>query len=426
MQRIRLHRPARSERRGEPLKRKITIPLAIVILFAAAGWTRNKLAADRQGDWVRVTRGDLVTGVDVTGTLAALDSGSFGPPQLNDVWDFKIAMMAPEGSEITKGRPVLGFDTTELQKKLEEKSAEAEQARKEIEKQRADLSLKREDEKLNLAQAEATLRKTSLKLDAPPDLVGIKERKQVQLDYELSKLQVSTSRDRIASLERAAQAQIALLESKQQRAAAIVGETQSAIQQMTITAPRNGTIIYVTNWRGDKKKVGDPCWRMERVIEIPDLSRMIARGDVDEVDAGKIAVGQRVTIRLDARPDEEFHGVIRRAAKTVQQQQQTKDPLKVLRVEIVLDRSDPAKMRPGMRFQGTVELQRDRNTVLVPRNAVFVSPRGPYALQRGWFSVNQISLRLGRQNDKFVEVLAGLAPNDRVLVKSEKKEESKS
>jgi len=408
------------------MKKKITIPLAIAVLFVAAGWTRNKLAADRQGDWVRTTRGDLVTGVDVIGTLAALDSGSFGPPQLNDVWDFKIAMMAPEGSEVTKGTPVVGFDTTDLQKRLEEKSAEAEQARKEIEKQKADLSLKREDERLNLSEAEATLRKAQLKLEAPPDLVGAKERKQVQLDYELAKHQVATIRDRIISLEKAATAQIALLESKRQRAAAVVAETQSSIQQMTVIAPRNGTIVYVTNWRGDKKKIGDTCWRMERVIEIPDLSRMNAKGDVDEVDAGKIAVGQRVTLRLDAHPDEEFHGTIQKAAKTVQYQQQQRDPLKVLKVEIVLDRSDPAKMRPGMRFQGTVELRRDRGVVLVPRNAVYVSPRGPYALRRGWFSVAEVPLRLGPQNDKSVEVLSGLSADDRVLVKSEKKGEAKS
>src|SRR5438132_2533218 len=408
------------------MKKKITIPVAVAVLFVAAGWTRNKLAADRQGEWVRTTRGDLVTGVDVIGTLAALDSGSFGPPQLNDVWDFKIAMMAPEGSEITKGTPVVGFDTTDLQKRLEEKSAEAEQARKEIEKQKADLSLKREDERLNLSEAEATLRKAQLKLEAPPDLVGAKERKQVQLDYELAKHQVATIRERIISLEKAATAQIALLESKRQRAAAVVAETQSSIQQMTVIAPRNGTIVYVTNLRGDKKKIGDTCWRMERVIEIPDLSRMNAKGDVDEVDAGKIAVGQRVTLRLDAHPDEEFHGTIQKAAKTVQYQQQQRDPLKVLKVEIVLDPSDPAKMRPGMRFQGTVELRRDRAVVLVPRNAVYVSPRGPYALRRGWFSVAEVPLRLGPQNDKSVEVLSGLSADDRVLVKSEKKGEAKS
>src|SRR5207248_4763593 len=187
-----MRRSQRSQRRRTSVKKKITIPLAIAVLFVAAGWTRNKLAADRQGDWVRTTRGDLVTGVDVIGTLAALDSGSFGPPQLNDVWDFKIAMMAPEGSEITKGTPVVGFDTTDLQKRLEEKSAEVEQARKEIEKQKADLSLKREDERLNLSEAEGTLRKTTLKLEKPPDLVATKEHQQIRLDFDLAKHTVAT------------------------------------------------------------------------------------------------------------------------------------------------------------------------------------------------------------------------------------------
>ena len=411
------------------MKRKVAIPLAIVAFFLAAGWTRNKLAADRQGEWAAVTRGDLVAGVDVIGTLAALDSGSFGPPQLNDVWDFKIAMMAPEGSDAKNGQPVLSFDTTELQKRLEEKTAEADQARKEIEKQKADLALKREDERLNLAEAEASVRKSDLKLDAPADLVSVKERKQVELDDALAKEQVAATRSRIDSLERAARAQIALLESKFQRASTIVADTQSSIRHMTILAPRNGTIVYVTNWRGDKKKVGDPCWRMERVIEIPDLSRMIAKGDVDEVDAGKIAVGQRVTLRLDAHPDEEFQGTISKTSKTVQPKQQGQnitDPSKVLRVEIALDRSDPVKMRPGMRFQGTIELRRGRGAVLMPRNAVFVSAKGPYAVRRGLFSTSEAPLKLGRQNDKFVEVLGGLSPNDRVLVKSEKKEEPKS
>ena len=409
------------------MKRKIAIPLAVVAFFLAAGWTRNQLAADRQGEWSRVTHGDLVTGVDVSGTLAAVDSGSFGPPQLNDVWDFKIAMMAPEGTDIKAGQPVLGFDTTDLQKRLEEKTAEAEQARKEIEKQKADLALKLEDEKLNLAEAEASQRKSDLKLDAPSDLVSVKERKQVELDDALAKEQVEATRSRITSLDRAARAQIALLESKLKRASTIVADTQTAIRQMTILAPRNGTVVYVTNWRGDKKKVGDECWRMERVIEIPDLTRMIAKGDVDEVDAGKVALGQRVTIRLDAHPDQEFHGTIRKVANMVQpKQQQSSDPSKVLRVEIALDRSDPVQMRPGMRFQGTVELQRERNIVLVPRNAVFVSALGPYAIRRGWFSVNEVPLRLGRQNDRFVEVLGGLRADDRVLLRSEKKEDAKS
>ena len=407
--------------------RRIVIPIAsVLIVLLAAGWTRNKLAADRQGEWVRISKGDLVTGIDVTGTLASVDSGTFGPPQLNDVWDFKISMLAPEGAEVKSGQPVLAFDTTELTKRLQEKSAEADQARKEIEKRRADLALRREDERLKLAESQGRERKASLKLESPSDIQNINERKQIEFDLKLAKREVAATKSRLSSLERAAAAEIALLESKEKRASAIVADTQSAIQAMTIKAPRNGTIVYVTNWRGDKKKMGDTCWRMERVIEIPDLNRMMAKGDVDEVDAGKVSVGQRVSLRLDARPDEEFHGTIKTMARTVQQQKGTQDPLKVLRIDIELDRTDPAQMRPGMRFQGTVELARAKQAVLIPRTAVFVTGKGPVAYRRGMFSVTEVPLKLGRQNDKMVEVVSGVGANDLVLQPKTEKEQSKS
>ncbi|HEX9460180.1 MAG TPA: efflux RND transporter periplasmic adaptor subunit [Thermoanaerobaculia bacterium] len=405
----------------------LAVGIAIIAVLAGAGWTRNKLAADRQGDWVRVSRGDLITGIDVTGTLSAVDSGSFGPPQINDVWDFKVSMIAAEGSDVKKGQPVLGFDTMDLQKRLDEKSAEAEQARKEIEKARADLALRREDEKLKLADAEGRLRKAQLKLEGPPDILASKDRKQIELDFGLAKQETESIRQRIASFEKAASAQIALLTSKQQTAEAIVTGTRNAITAMTILAPRNGTIVYVTNWRGDKKKVGDTCWRMERVIEIPDLARMMAKGEVDESDAGKVAAGQRVVFNLDAHPDEEFAGTISEASRTVGKRQGTTDPIKVLKVNIKLDRTDPAKMRPGMRFHGTVELARAKNAILIPRNAVFVTGSGPVAYRRGTFSVTAMPLTLGRENEKSVEVLSGLSASDLVLVpKTGDKDQAKS
>ncbi len=347
----------------------LAVGIAIIAVLLGAGWTRNKLAADRQGDWVRVSRGDLITGIDVTGTLSAVDSGSFGPPQVNDVWEFKISMVAAEGR----------------------------------------------------------LRKAQLKLEGPPDILASKDRKQIELDFGLAKEETESIRQRIASFERAASARIALLTSKQHTADAIVTAAQNTIKAMTIMAPRNGTIVYVTNWRGDKKKVGDTCWRMERVIEIPDLARMVGKGEVDESDAGKVAVGQRVVFNLDAHPDEEFAGTISEASRTVGKRQGTTDPIKVLKVDIKLDRTDPAKMRPGMRFHGTVELARAKNALLIPRNAVFVTDRGPVAYRRGTFSVTAMPLTLGGENEKSVEVLRGLSASDRVLVpKTGDKDQAKS
>src|SRR5438477_10844320 len=401
--------------------KRFAIPIAAVVLFFFGGWTlRNKLAADRQGEWVSVARGDLVTGVEVAGTLAAVDSDTLGPPQIPDVWDFKISMLAPEGTDVKKGRPVLAFDTQELQRRLDENRAVAEQAKKEIEKKRAGVKLRCEDDRLLLAEAEARMRKSSLKLEAPPDIIGVKERKEVELESALAKREVASIKSRLASFERGAAAEIRLLESKQHTAEAIVARSESAIRQMTVTAPRDGTVVYIADQRGEKKKVGDTVWKGLRAIEIPDLHRMKANGEVDEADAGKIAIGQRVTLRLDAHPDDEFHGTIAQASRTVQRQTGTQNPVKVLRVEIKLDRTDPAKMRPGMRFQGSVELARARNVMLLPRNAVFMTDRGPVAYRRGLISVDTIPLKLGHENDEFVEVKSGLTKDDRVLVEKKK------
>ena len=406
---------------------RILIPIAAVALFFFGGWAlRNKLAADRQGDWVEATRGDVVSGVDVSGTLAAVDSSMLGPPQIREVWEFKVAMLAPEGADVKKGAPVLGFDTADLQRRLDQYRALAEQAAKEIEKKRADLSLRRESDRLALAEAEAKMRKTALKLEAPADIVGIKEREEVRLDYQTSKREVASIRERLTAFEQAAAAEIRLLESKHAQAAAVVHDSEAAIKAMMVTAPRDGTVVYTTDWKGEKRKIGDSCWRGQRVVEIPDLSRMKARGEVDEVDAGKIAVGERVTFRLDSHPDDELHGTITQAARTVQQQANTKNPVKVLNVDIAIDKTDPAKMRPGMRFQGTVELARSKNAVVIPRNAVFVSAKGPIAYRRGVFGVSQVPLKLGRENDKLVEVLSGLSSGDRVLVEKNEKAETKS
>lgn len=405
---------------------RILIPLAIVALFLFGGWAfRNKLAADRQGEWVRASRGDLVTGFEVTGALASLSSEQLGPPQLSDVWEFKISMLAPEGAEVKKGQPVLGFDTSDLQRRLDEKTAEADQARKQIEKERADLSLRSKDERLKLAEAEARLRKSSLKLDAPADILGINERKTAEIEHTIARRETASARARLESLESAARARIGLLESKLQDASDVVARTQDSIRQMMRTAPRDGTVVYITT-RNDKKKVGDNCWKGERVIEIPDLTRMKAEGEVDEADAGRVAVGQRVTLRLDAYPDDELGGTITMVARTVQRKRNTQDPVKVLRVDIALDQTDAAKMRPGMRFQGTIELGRVKNAILIPREAVFVSSDGPYVHRRDALEVDMVPVRLGRENDKFVEVVKGLAAGDRVLVSKEKEDEEKS
>ena len=47
----------------------------------------------------RVEITELKLGVEVTGTLQAIKTSAIGPPQIADVYRFKISMMAPEGDK---------------------------------------------------------------------------------------------------------------------------------------------------------------------------------------------------------------------------------------------------------------------------------------------------------------------------------------
>jgi HlyD family secretion protein len=395
------------------LPRGVRIAAVVAVAAGAGFWALFLRSPDGEADWVRVARDDLVLGVEVSGLLQAVDSSVISPPQIRETWNYKISMMAPEGAQVKKGQPVLGFDTSELTRKLDQKVAEAASAAKQMEKKQVDITLRRREDDLRLAEAEARERKAALKVDRPPELAAASELRQARLDLGLARDEIAYLRTRTESAKQADEAELASLRNQRDLAEGRVKEIRDSIERMTVGAPREGTVIYVADWRQEKKKVGDSCWRAERVLEIPDLRSVIAKGEVDEVDAGKIAVGQKVTLRLDAHPDVEFGGRISSIWKTVQRQSY-ENPLKVVRLDIALDRTDTVRMRPGMRFRGTVETGRVPRAVVIPSEAVFPTPDGPVAWRKTVLGHEAVPLKLGRRNDKLVEVLGGLSDGDQV------------
>jgi multidrug efflux pump subunit AcrA (membrane-fusion protein) len=390
-----------------------TAALGAGILLLLVWWIIASLGDGEVNRWVRVEREELVIGVDVTGTLRAVDTSSIGPPQIPRVWEYKISMLAPEGDDVEEGQPVLGFDTTELQRRLMEMMAEAEEAAKEIEKKQAELTLQRERNRLQLAEAEARLRKARLKVEVPGELTSEHDLRKAALDLQLAEDEIDHLRKRLEEMDRSGENSLASLRRHRDYAQGEVRATREAIESMAVKAPRDGTVIYVSNWMDEKKKVGDTCWQAEKVLEIPNLSEMMADGEVDEADASKVALGQKLTLRLDSHPDEEFSGSVSHIWGTVQRKS-WRNPLKIVRLDIDLDRTDERRMRPGMRFRGTIEVERLEGAVVIPIETVFVSEDGPTVYRKTLFGHQQVPVTLGRRNDKMVEVLDGLDESDRV------------
>jgi RND family efflux transporter MFP subunit len=307
----------------------------------------------------------------------------------------------------------LGFDTSELEQTLAEKTAERDSAEQELVKLRTHLEIRRRGDELQLAEAEARLRKAGLKVQVPAELVSRHELAEARTDLALAKSEVASITERMAHQEREAQAELDALASQRDRAASRLADAETAIVRMTVAAPRGGTVIYVADRGRDKPKLGDSVWRGMNVIELPDLSLMRAEGEIDESDAGRVQPGQRVSLRLDAHPDELFTGRVRDIRGAVETRSFI-DPVKVVRLSIDLDRTEAQKMRPGMRFVGTVELERAAKVLVVPAEAVFNRSDGPVVFRKTRLGVEETRPEFGRRNEEWVEVRKGLSTGDRV------------
>ncbi|HEY8022118.1 MAG TPA: HlyD family efflux transporter periplasmic adaptor subunit [Thermoanaerobaculia bacterium] len=386
--------------------------VAALLAGAALWWSAGRASGERES-WGEVRRADLVLGVDVRGTLAAVDSAALGPPAIPDQWSQKISYLAPEGRAVRKGTPVLRFDSTELAKKLVDRLAEQESAEQELEKKRADLERGRLDDALHLEEARAKERKAALKVDVPPELVAASQLRQSRTDLALARQEIAYLTSKLGFARREGAAELGALVEKRDRAAARVAEIRGQIASLSVAAPRDGVVVYVADHRGDKKKVGDSAYQGEKVIEIPDLRRMRADAEIDEADLARVAVGQAVTLRLDSHPDEPIEGRVATIRGAVTARSDA-DRQKVVEAELALDHTDPLRMRPGMRFRGTIEVARVPGALVAPADAVTATAEGPAVLRATAFGHEVVHPRLGRHNDRLVEVLSGLAPGDRV------------
>ena len=169
--------------------------------------------------------------------------------------------------------------------------------------------------------------------------------------------EVATASADVAVAE-ADRAEVAVLRSelralRQRRAQAEqqLAQAQAELDDHNITSPASGVIDQLFVERGEHVAVS------QRVLVMHDPSRTWIKANVKETDLRHMAVGDRLTVRVDAYPDRHHRGVIRRIGDAATSQfallpnpNPSGNFTKVTqRIEIVidLDEHDP-RLKPGM------------------------------------------------------------------------------
>lgn len=367
------------------------------------------------GDWSTVRRGDLVRTVDVSGSLKSTDSVLLGPPTVRSVWNYTITFLATEGEDVEEGDKVLAFDVKELRQRLLSEQNTAKSKAKELEKKLTSTTMARRDEELKLAEVEAEVRRARMPASASPDLVASVGLRTAQLDLQLAEAKLASETRKAAGAARRDAAELESMRAELDRANRRVADLQADIERMTVKAPRAGAVLLSARRGRDKPKVGDRLWRALKPVAIVALDDLFGDGEVDEMDASRIAVGQPVKLKLDAHPDAQLTGTVEVVRRSVQRRSR-EDPRKVVRVEVSVDPTETVSLRPGMRFRGGIEIERIEEAILVPLEAVFAGPDGPFVWLESGLRAEPVTVTLGARNTRDVVVLSGLDAGDRVAL----------
>ena len=151
-----------------------------------------------------------------------------------------------------------------------------------------------------------------------------------------------------------------------------INQRPDQFQGSNIVAPMDGLVLTKNVEIGESITSGVSSFNAGTVLfTVADVSKMIIKAGVNEVDIGKIRVGMPVNVSLDAYPKNKFPGRIDRIAPAVR----IDDKVRVFDVEIRLD-AQGRELRSGMTANIEMSGERKEKVLTVPVEAVFQRDEG--------------------------------------------------
>ena len=160
-------------------------------------------------------------------------------------------------------------------------------------------------------------------------------------------------------------------------------------------------------------RIGEPVDPDKALLEITDLSEVFAVARVPEHLAGRLKAGAVAHIRVSALPDEKFDGTLLRFGTAADKESGTLDA--VFRLP-----NPSLTLRPDMRAEFSIVLGKREGVVSIPRAALQGDALNRFVYVEDFGLKNayvKTQVVLGAQNDRFVEIVTGLLPGDKVVTR---------
>lgn len=386
------------------MSKKIIFPVLILLTLAIAAYfgLNRTQKTQQQQLFYTVSEGNFPVQVMATGELDSRQSVKIRGPQgmrAAGIFETTLSDLVAEGTVLKKGDYVASLDRTELANKMSTTQTELEQAQTQLEQAKIDTAIELRSLRDQLINTEFSLEEKELQVKLNKyEAESIK--RQTQIELEKAQRDFAQLKENYTLKQQQAEAKIreinAILRQHQQRLA----QLSELSDQFTINAPDDGMLIYARTWNG-KKEPGARISAWDPVVaELPDLTDMISKTYVNEVDISKVREGQPVEVRIDAFPDRSYPGKVIKVAN-IGEQVRGYDA-KVFEVVVHLSATDSI-MRPAMTTSNEILTHTYEEVLSIPLEGLYV---------------DSLSYVFKKENGKLVrqEVLVGVANSDAILI----------
>ena len=374
----------------------------------------------------RVRKADFIISVRTRGDIKSTRSSLVYAPQAPGL---RIVKLAKNGQIIKKGDVVVEFDRATQEALVISRTDQVANTQASITTTLASQKMDNEQYAFQKVQSEYSLETAKLNAGRAAVLSEI-DGEKARIDVGTSEGALAQVKTRINANQISNQADMGRLNQMLDKNNRDLKLSQSYYEMMELRAPTDGVVNVLTNFRSQGTfgraaqppfKEGDNVWTGAPILEIPDLSQMYIDLKLDEVDRGRIALGQKVKIRVDSIQDKDFDAtldfispaaalVFTGVGANMQASSEKNFPARA-----TLSNLDD-RLRPGTSATAEVIVERQPDQLLIPLRASINHNGKPAVYVQTGQGFTLRTIQIGKKNEEEVVVTAGLKEGEIVAL----------
>lgn len=377
----------------------VVLPLALIGGCGVMIARKVKSKPDNAGT-AKVERGDVVVAIRETGYVEPIKRVEVKSKVAGQLAE----LLVDEGDTVEEGQVIARLAVPQEEARRDQVKAQLDGAKARLEQARLASALEEETIGAQIAQAEANLRvaqssaaeAATRKADAQR-VYAYKRRLLEDGGYvsrdavdsakaaaDMAAQQERSAQERVKeqeaglSVARARRAECDLSKSRVVESEASLrqirdslAEIESRLADAVIKAPCSGVVIARHIREGEMITAVSEYGAGAPIVTIGDLSTMLVKVDLNEVDVDKLSPGLRVEITVDALRDARYEGRLTRIARA--SEVYVREPGSAIvrfPIEVTVEDADIA-LRPGMTANVEIVCERVEDVLWVPNDAVF-------------------------------------------------------